>query len=116
MRKYILVVLLFAFSIPAFAQNSWNNSITEKEKVEANLKIYPNPCKINKVTVDFYSKEISEIRLTNITGKQVLLKKYNFTSSKLQVPLYDIPNGIYLIQIKTTDNKLIVKKLLVSRN
>lgn len=116
MRKYILAFLLFAFTLPAFAQNSWSNSDFEKEKIKAELKIYPNPCKNSKVTVDFNSKEISEIRLTNITGKQVLLKKYNFPTHKTQIQLNSIPNGIYLIQIKTSDNKVTVKKLLVSKN
>lgn len=114
MKKFILVLLVIAFSFPVLAQSSWNNSITEK--AEAELKIYPNPCKNNKVTVDFNSKEISEIRLTNITGKQVLLKKYDFPTRKTQIQLNDIPNGIYLIQIKTTDNKKVVKKLMVSKN
>lgn len=116
MKKYILVVLLFACSLPVIAQNAWNNSISDKEKIEFELKLYPNPCKNSKVTVDFQSKEISEIRLTNITGKQVLMKEYKFPTHKTQLQLLDIPNGMYLIQIKTTDNKTHVKKLLVSKN
>lgn len=116
MKKIILVVLLFAFTVPSIAQNSWDTTISDKDKLEKELKIYPNPCKNSKVTIDFQSNEISEIRLTNITGKQVLLKKYDFLTHKTQLLLHDIPNGIYLIQIKTPKNKTIVKKLLISKN
>lgn len=116
MMKFILVILLFAFSFTAFSQNGWDNTITDKEKIESELKLYPNPCKNSKVTVDFQSKEITEIRLSNITGKQVLLKKYNFPTHKTQLLLNDIPNGMYLIQVKTSDNKTLVKKLMVSKN
>jgi type 1 fimbria pilin len=115
MRKYILAFLFFAFTLSAFAQNNWQASSFETDKVKIDLKIYPNPCKNSKVTIDYQSKEISEIRLTNITGKQVLLKKYDFPVHKTQIQLNTIPNGIYLVQIKTRDNKLTVKILMVSK-
>lgn len=116
MKQFLLVSLFILLCSPVFSQNNWSNSITDKDKIEAQLKIYPNPCKNSKVTVDFHSKEISEIRLANITGKQVLRKKYEFPTHKTQLQLHDIPNGIYLIQVKTTDNKTLVKKLMVSKN
>jgi len=116
MKKYILLVLFIPFSLPVLAQSNWNSPIVEKEKIEAELKIYPNPCKNSKVTVDLNSKEISEISLTNITGKQVFLKKYDFPTRKTQVQLREIPNGIYLIRVKTSENKVVVKKLMVSKN
>jgi hypothetical protein len=116
MKKILLVTLILFLSAPLFAQSSWDNIISEKDKLEADLKIYPNPCKNSKVTVDFNNNEISEIRFTNITGKLVLLKTYEFTESKVQVELSTIPNGIYLIQVKTSDQKKVVKKLLVSKN
>lgn len=116
MQKYILALLFIVFSAPVFAQQDWNSDLNEKEKLESDLKIYPNPSKNNKVTVDFQSKEIAEISLTNITGKQVLRKKYDFPIHKTQLQLNTIPNGIYLIQIKTTDTKMVVKKLMVSKN
>ena len=84
--------------------------------MESDIKIYPNPCKQNKVTIDYKSKEITEIRLTNITGRQVLYKKYDSPSHKIQLQTYDIPNGMYLIQVKTSDSKIIIKKLMISKN
>lgn len=116
MKHFLLVSLLVLLCSPVFSQNNWSDFIPDKDKIESELKIYPNPCKNSKVTVDFNSKEISEISLTNITGKQVLLKKYELLTHKAQLQLNDIPNGIYLIQVKTSDNKTFVKKLMVSKN
>ncbi|WP_297101339.1 T9SS type A sorting domain-containing protein [uncultured Draconibacterium sp.] len=116
--KYIILVLFTLFIASAsFAQDTGFTSLqNEEELTKTEVKIYPNPCKNNKVTVDFSTKEINEIRLTNIAGKQVYLKEYTFPTSKIQLQLNDIPNGIYLIQISTTDNKRTVKKLMISRN
>jgi len=116
MKKYILAVLMVLLILPAFAQSSWDLSTSEKEKIEAELKIYPNPCKNSKVTVDFNSNEITEVTLTNITGKQVLRKKYEFPTYKTELLLNDIPDGLYLIQVINSDKKKVVKKLIVSKN
>lgn len=115
MRQFLLALFILLFSSPTWSQLPWNDENNNHEKVETQLKIYPNPCKISKINIDFAIKEISEIRLVNITGKEVLRKKYDFPVHKTQVLLHNIPNGIYLIQIKSPDNKLVVKKLMVSK-
>lgn len=116
MNRIILFTLLLFFAFSSVAQNNWDRGISEKEKAQSEFKIYPNPCKTNKVTLSFETKEISEIRLTNITGKQVLLKKYQLPVHRIQLQLNDIPNGIYLVQAKTSNNKVVVKKLMVTKN
>jgi hypothetical protein len=62
------------------------------------------------------NQELSEIKITNITGKQIYFKKLVIPESKKQIQFENIPNGVYLIQIKTTENKLVAKKLLVASN
>ncbi|WP_320111418.1 T9SS type A sorting domain-containing protein [Draconibacterium orientale] len=115
--KYIILFLFTLFIASAsYGQYSRFPSLQNEEEAKNEVKIYPNPCKNNKVTVDYSLKEISEIRLTNITGKQVYLKEYKVPVSKIQLQLNDIPNGIYLIQILTTDKKRTIKKLMISRN
>ncbi|WP_347838683.1 T9SS type A sorting domain-containing protein [uncultured Draconibacterium sp.] len=115
MRFIILLVLSVFIGFNSYAQTG-NETIPSHKKTENQIKIFPNPCKNNKVTIDYPSKEISQIRLTNITGKQVFLKKYDFPLPKVQLQLNEIPNGIYIIQITTSDNKHTAKKLMISRN
>lgn len=115
--KYIILFLFTLFVASAsFAQDTGFSSFQNEEEAKNEVKIYPNPCKNDKVTIDYSLNEISEIRLTNITGKQVYLKEYKVPVSKIQLQVNDIPNGIYLIQILTTDNKRTIKKLMISRN
>jgi len=122
MKRIILIIIIFIMHFSGFAQSSSksnliNNAINfNEESVAIDVKIYPNPCKEEKVTVEFVNREIREVRLTNIIGKEVFLKQYPFSENKKQIELAEIPNGIYLMQIKTTDGKLVVKKLMVSRN
>ena len=104
-----------------FSQTTFNNStpkgnsIFTKKQNASEVKIYPNPCRNSRITVEFKSHPISEIQLTNIAGKVVLKKKFNFAEMKKQLQLNNIQNGMYLLQIKSVDNKTIVKKFIVSK-
>ena len=60
--------------------------------------------------------EITEIHFVSIVGKEVLTKKFDFGVSKYEMQLENVPEGIYLIQVITTENKTLVKKLMVSGN
>ena len=119
MKKVILALILSALYFTGITQNSGVENITGTIQTTQNtfleLKIYPNPCKQEKVTIENSSNIISEISITNIAGKQVYLKKFITPEHKIQVELSELPNGIYLVKIKTTDEKQVVKKLIVSR-
>lgn len=121
MKKIILYLFISAFSMAGFAQNSSNNSsgwnsAFQKEDLDSQLKIYPNPCKQEKLTLEFNNLEIDELRITNIAGKEVLVKKFEFPENKKQIELTNIANGIYLLRVKTADDKSVVKKLIVAKD
>ena len=121
MKKFILIVLILAIHVSGFSQmmsenNSYRaNVIPEENITSTDVKIYPNPCKEEIVTVEFNNQQIKEIRLTNIIGKEVFLKKYPYFENKKQIELNDIPNGIYIMKIITSDETVVVKKLMVSK-
>ena len=121
MKRIILILIISAFSISGFTQNPSNNSTNwnstfQKDDLDSQLKIYPNPCKQEKLTLEFNSQEIDELRITNIAGKEVLVKKFEFPENKKQIELNNISNGIYLIRVKTTDDKSVIKKLIVAKD
>ncbi len=120
MKKNILILLLSVFYSIGFCQDNViqpSDHIRSDEKKEfSELKIYPNPCKSDKITVESYEKEISEIIITNIAGKQVLLKKFSLPENKKQLNLSEVNNGIYFVKIITNNGKQVVKKLIVSKD
>lgn len=113
MKKIILALLLSAFYFAGFAQ--YPVFRTEEQNKPLEMKVYPNPCKSDKVTIESSGNEITEISITNIAGKQVLLKKFSDPGNKKQIELTEVPNGIYLIKIRTDNNKQSVKKLIVTK-
>jgi hypothetical protein len=121
MKQIILFIISIFISIAGFSQNSastsskWNHSAFEEKRSIPELKIYPNPCKSNKVTLDFKSLLIVEVQLTNITGRQVYLKKFQYPETKKQIQLNNIQNGMYLLKVKSVNNKVVVKKFIVSK-
>lgn len=120
MNKFLLfILLLFIFSTGVAQQRQGNlaQAATFKtDETQPVLAIYPNPCKNKKVTIELTNQELSEIRITNITGKEVLFKKINIPVNKIEIELDNFPNGIYLLQAKSTQNKMFVKKLMISSN
>jgi hypothetical protein len=119
MKKILLIILLLPFILQGTAQGQSPGSVQGtvfKADVQPVLTVYPNPSKDKKVTVELKNEELSEIKITNITGKEVFLQKLYVPVYKIQIELSNIPNGIYLLQAKSTNNKTIVKKLLISSN
>jgi hypothetical protein len=117
MKKYTLVLLMLVFFYVAHSQELKRDSFqTASAEIENQTNIFPNPTKYGKVNIQVQSSEISEVVFSNITGKQVLVKKYQHPEKNVQLQVNDLPNGIYLVQIKLLNQKAIVKKLLVSKN
>jgi hypothetical protein len=120
MKKIILAIILTTFYFIGLSQNSEINTAEHfqlsNQVIYSGLKIYPNPCKLEKVTIESNEKYISEILITNIAGKQVYKKKFITPEIKFQVDLSEFTNGIYLVKIKTEDNMQVVKKLILSKD
>ena len=119
MKLLFLLFILATLSTPGFSTNysgagQAENPIDSQKEFLSELKIYPNPCRGSKLNVEYSSKEISEIRITNVAGKEVFYIKNLVPAARQQIILEKLPNGIYLIQVKTTDNLNSVKKLVVA--
>ncbi len=119
MKQLILFIILSFFTFSGFANGPVNFLFDQKPSVsyetsQFELKIYPNPTETGRITLEMNTGEISEIRLVNIAGKEILTRKVEFGTPRYQLSLEDIPNGIYFVRVKTTEHKVVVKKLVVS--
>lgn len=66
------------------------------ENSSQGLQLYPNPAD-KKVFVKFDSAEVSELKISDLTGKTILTQKIQASETELNTA--NLPNGIYLIQI-----------------
>ena len=120
MKQFILFILISGIYITGLANppvySSFGNDtlVQEEQQVSSKLKIYPNPCSTGQVTLEMDDHLIAEIRVINITGKEILQKKTDFGVNKYQLKLNNVPKGIYFLRVKTTENKVVAKKLIVS--
>lgn len=120
MKQFILILFISIFQLTAFAQKQTTTiSYTEKPAFEEqlnnpDLSLFPNPAKNQKVNLEMKNDLMAEVRLVNIVGKEVLKKSFELGVNSYQMQLENVPKGIYLIQVKTTENKAVVKKLLIS--
>lgn len=120
MKHFLLFALMFLIYLnsPAllrFETYFSKDTISHKKQtIPSELIIYPNPCKTGLVTIETEYNNIAEIYLISIAGKKVIQRKTENGDSKYQLKIDKIPNGIYFMRIKTSGNKVIVKKLVVS--
>jgi hypothetical protein len=117
MKKSLHTILFSVFIFISFAASPGNGSWPQNnlKPLESNeLKVYPNPAENGRVTLELNNGMISEIRLINIAGKEAAVQKMDFETPKYTLELLNVPNGIYFIRVKTTENKVVVKKLVVS--
>ncbi len=112
---FILLLHLFVSSNPPAQTNPQEDTLLRTEQIAPyDLKVYPNPTKTGQVHIEMTHETIKEVGLVNIAGKKILQRKPGWGISKYQLNLDGIPNGIYFLRVKTTDNQIVVKKLVVS--
>ena len=91
------------------------DELTEQDNVNYNMLIYPNPVK-SEYTISFDLKETGDVSINVYSLSGVLIKDDQFKnklSGAQQVKLNasDLPEGTYIIQMVSGDQKL-TKKLL----
>lgn len=77
------------------------------------VKVFPNPVNDKRVTVELKDQVIQEIRIVNIAGSVVYLKRFQVPVSRHQVMLENISNGVYMLRITAPNNLTRTTKLMV---
>ncbi len=90
----------------------------ENNELTSHVNAYPNPFK-NSITIELNLSEQGPVQIfiSNLLGEKVNTianRDMNVGVNKLQWDAEDIPNGIYLLNIKT-NNATHVKKLILSK-
>ncbi|ESU26653.1 putative extracellular ribonuclease [Flavobacterium limnosediminis JC2902] len=85
---------------------------TESFETLANISIYPNPTKDNRINITSET-ELNEIQLININGQVIKnIKKPN--SVQNTYTLENLPQGFYFVKLSSSDNQTTTRKILVN--
>lgn len=94
-------------SCPLCRTNSNENIDDEKNIITEKVKVYPNPVD-NLINFDVSSakEESALIRITDLQGKEIfgLTIPIQIGINNIELPTNDIPSGLYLYEVKTSDN------------
>lgn len=84
------------------------NSIAQNNKLESELSVYPNPSNVEAIVEYAFSNKTNNgfIEVVNLLGKKVFSKKIYQNEGMISLPMNEISNGIYFIQL-ISDNKVI---------
>ncbi len=87
---------------------------TEVQAAQPEVKVFPNPVHNRRFTVETGNALIREIRITNIAGSQIYLRKFSVPVQRFEITTENIPDGVYLLRVSNPGNTAKTVKLLVS--
>lgn len=122
MKKILLFILLFIFTVHLHAQKDTLNYIGAMPQQDigrpasVSVLIYPIPVKDNNFTIKT-DRDISYVRITNIIGQDIFRVRYNSPEQQIRIMLDNRPTrGMYLVTIIFTDGSRVVKKIMVEES
>lgn len=122
MKKSLLLMLLYVFTLTLYAQKDSVNVIGTRyqkdilrDASDIVVSIYPVPVRENSFTIKT-NRDISYIKITNIIGQDIFRVQYS-NPQQLSSILLDHPKrGMYLVAIIFSDGARIVKKIMVEES
>lgn len=97
--------------------NITRSEITAINTTEANTQISlsPNPARdFVKIDIEQSADKVNRVILCDVSGAQLLTENIADSARIIELPLTNVPSGVYFIQIHT-NNGIITKKLVVEK-
>jgi len=81
-----------------------------ENKLKQTLKVYPNPV-TDLVTISLTGTDnfLSVIKLSSASGKTILKKQFSNNQTEVELNMFELPSGIYLLNIQTSNESTIFK-------
>lgn len=88
-------------------------SVSDIVNPESRVKFYPNPTQgLLNFTIDNATAVQVDVQVISMQGQQLLVRSFNPSNEQLQLDLEQLPEGVYLLQVRdgadTTMHKVIV--------
>ena len=71
------------------------------------IKVYPNPF-VEKITISVKEINRAEIKIVDVSGKQLLATKMNSLTETIYLPK-ELASGLYILELKTNTDSVRVK-------
>jgi len=84
-------------------------TLTSTNTSQALIKIHPNPV-LDYLTIESEHKDPLDIKLYTVDGQEVIGAVLN--NRQNLVDISNLENGVYMVQIKTADNRLLIRRLV----
>ena len=118
MKRTLLATIFLLSTLFAFAQNSPNGSeghafhFPQKTHLQQpTISIFPNPA-TNYISINT-DENIKSIAVFNLVGRK--LKSFKDIQKNEQYDVSTLPNGMYLIRVTDTSNKVITTQRISKR-
>lgn len=89
------------------------NYVSTQHIAQNDFKIYPNPATANRNIMIEAEAPIQTIQILNVLGQVVLTEEINNVNVRTELALPNINTGIYLMNIRFTDNTTTTRKLMI---
>ena len=82
-----------------------------------NISIFPNPAAEERIIINIQEGTISEISISDISGKLISQNKYEKRESPegITVDISALDGGAYIIRVQTDDGSVEIEKLIIER-
>ncbi len=81
-------------------------------KATSDIRIFPNPFTDRFIIDNIGNRQIQEVRLFDVLGRQVLVQKVDF-SERIEVDVSHLQQGMYCLSLFDKENRLVSSKMLV---
>jgi glucose/arabinose dehydrogenase len=92
---------------------TYSSILILNKRSNAAITIYPNPVSEHHCTV-ISEKPVEQIVLYSAAGSRLFVKQMNNVSGTIYIPLPELQNGVYILELKLKDG-FVNEKLLVQR-
>jgi hypothetical protein len=99
---------------PVSARRTCNGEIiaSNKEIVPVDFRLYPNPSVSGNISIEAEGL-VTEVSVVNIMGQLVDYQKMPLFANSVQLTLKNVQSGLYFVKIKTDDNRIGIRKLII---
>ena len=103
-NKILFFIYITAFQV-GFSQ-SYKHEISVETKNPIKIKVFPNPATNVINILGLHNSPNASIIITDISGTQVISHQWVIKHNALNIPVFNLEKGVYLITIQTEHQKI----------